>query len=845
MESAGETILSVPPLLHLLAIQQQQQKGNSAQNNAEGEVSSSSSSSSNDEVCSLGSANVSAIVQQQQQQMQNVMKQQEANDDNKSASAGLASDEEDRLEHKQQLLSQDDEDDDFVGKLEIVEDSTTPPSLFRQQQQQILQQLAEEEMHMKIDPPKDLQIQIPPVNGAAFVGGRHHHHTASSLLMPTDDPSTPTDQTLKALPVIKPPGDEKEERPSLSYKDLIIEAIESSPERRLKLSEIYQVIKYLHPYYQRRSDQWGWQNSIRHNLSLHDCFVKLPLKQTSANGVVGHFWTVVTRGPDEKPLGPTRRRTRGTGKAKKGASMAHNGGRQNAVPNLSSGTKHGTIKGLKGRQSVSSDSGVMSDEGGACSHSNSPTELGTRSVPLLHAHTESVAASARPQFSANLFQFSHPTSQTPTIQQQHHVQAVHSPLPAATAAVYQQHQPVQQQNSVMTPLELVMQLTQQHTHQQLQAVQQQPLAPLQQFSPVSKMTAAEVSAPAASTPSFLMPTNAVGGANGAFSPCDLQQLLTIAALTQQHQQQVGAVSSATQPQQQQQHPVVAVSAAANTNNGNNNNNSHSIQSSPPPPDTTTLLQLLNPAGTSSGGPPDGGLGLLSHLAAQLAPTRGSPAPFSSPQHQNNNSPLALAAAAATAELQRLHMIQLYAQQQQQQLQQQLAALLEQQQQQLQFRQQETTTSNPHASLADALAIAGGHEHSALVVQLFLSKLMHSPTASSTSSSTNNSSSSSSSTFEHQQQQMNVEVKSSPTPPPPPQNNNTLQLLDLQRAAFIMEQQQYQQVQAQQVELSNNNNNNENSNNRREVQAVQQLQQHQSMDTETKQELDQQQELTVV
>uniref|UniRef100_A0A183C0P3 Fork-head domain-containing protein n=1 Tax=Globodera pallida TaxID=36090 RepID=A0A183C0P3_GLOPA len=665
---------------------------------------------------------------------------------------------------------------------------------------------------------------------------------SSSLLIPTDEPSTPTDQALKALPVIKPPGDEKEERPSLSYKDLIIEAIESSPERRLKLSEIYQVIKYLHPYYQRRSDQWGWQNSIRHNLSLHDCFVKLPLKQTSANGVVGHFWTVVTRGPDEKPLGPTRRRTRGTGKAKKGASMAHNGGRQNAAPNMSSGTKHGTIKGLKGRQSVSSDSGVMSDEGGACSHSNSPTELGTRSVPLLHAHTESVAASARPQFSANLFQFSHPTSQTPTIQQNqqhHHVQAVHSPLPAATAAVYQQQQPA------MTPLELVLQLHQQQTQQQLQAVQHQPLAPLQQFSPISKMTAAEVSAPAASTPSFLMPTNAIDGANGAFSPCDLQQMLAIAALTHHQQQQVGAVSSATQPQQlQQQHPVVAVSAAANTNNGNNNNNnsSHSIQS-PPPPDTTTLLQLLNPAGTSSGGPADGGLALLSHLAAQLAPTRGSPAPFTSPQHQNNNSPLALAAAAATAELQRLHMIQLYAQQQQQQLQQQLAALLEQQQQQLQFRQQETTTSNPHPSLADAFAIAGGHDQSALVAHFLLTKLMHSPTASSTSSSTNNSSSSSS-TFEHQQQQMNVQVKSSP--PPPPQNNNTLQLLDLQTAAFIMEQRQYQQAQAQQpVELSSNNNNNENSNNRREVQAVQQLQQQQSMDTETKQELDQQQELTVV
>ncbi|KAL3091210.1 hypothetical protein niasHS_004144 [Heterodera schachtii] len=45
----------------------------------------------------------------------------------------------------------------------------------------------------------------------------------------------------KSSSVIKPPGDEKEERPSLSYKDLITEAIERSLERRLKLSEIYQV----------------------------------------------------------------------------------------------------------------------------------------------------------------------------------------------------------------------------------------------------------------------------------------------------------------------------------------------------------------------------------------------------------------------------------------------------------------------------------------------------------------------------------------------------------------------------------------------------------------------------
>ncbi|CAD5229426.1 unnamed protein product [Bursaphelenchus okinawaensis] len=152
---------------------------------------------------------------------------------------------------------------------------------------------------------------------------------------------------LAALP------DEKEERPSLSYKDLIIEAIESSPEKRLKLSEIYQVIRYLHPYYRKRADQWGWQNSIRHNLSLHDCFVKLPLKQTSASGVVGHFWTVVRDNEDKQ--GSSRRRNRNGTK----------------LTRCSSGKLGGINNNKKGRLSVNIENGIMSDE----SQSNSPTVM--------------------------------------------------------------------------------------------------------------------------------------------------------------------------------------------------------------------------------------------------------------------------------------------------------------------------------------------------------------------------------------------------------------------------------------------------------------------------------------
>ncbi|KAI1716456.1 forkhead domain-containing protein [Ditylenchus destructor] len=174
---------------------------------------------------------------------------------------------------------------------------------------------------------------------------------------------------------MRDPSDEKEERPSLSYKDLIIEAIESSPEKRLKLSEIYQVIRYLHPYYSKRADQWGWQNSIRHNLSLHDCFIKLPLKQTSASGVVGHYWTVV-RDAEEKH-GSSRRRSRAATKHSKHGPAGDKPGRRSPK---SSNNNNSNLKGPKDRQSVSSDSGVMSGEE---SHSNSPTSSGSATIAAI------------------------------------------------------------------------------------------------------------------------------------------------------------------------------------------------------------------------------------------------------------------------------------------------------------------------------------------------------------------------------------------------------------------------------------------------------------------------------
>lgn len=94
----------------------------------------------------------------------------------------------------------------------------------------------------------------------------------------------------------------EEPKPQHSYIGLIAMAILGVPDQKLVLSDIYQHILDNYPYFRSRGP--GWRNSIRHNLSLNDCFIKAG---RSANGK-GHYWAIHPANIEDFKKGDFRRR---------------------------------------------------------------------------------------------------------------------------------------------------------------------------------------------------------------------------------------------------------------------------------------------------------------------------------------------------------------------------------------------------------------------------------------------------------------------------------------------------------------------------------------------------------
>ncbi|OBZ84738.1 Forkhead box protein I1 [Choanephora cucurbitarum] len=92
--------------------------------------------------------------------------------------------------------------------------------------------------------------------------------------------------------LIKPPR--KRRRPPFSYSSLIAQAIMESENGHMTLQDIYKWITARYPALYN-ADDIGWQNTIRHNLSLNRCFKKVPkskLNVADSHKGKGGYWTI-------------------------------------------------------------------------------------------------------------------------------------------------------------------------------------------------------------------------------------------------------------------------------------------------------------------------------------------------------------------------------------------------------------------------------------------------------------------------------------------------------------------------------------------------------------------------
>lgn len=110
------------------------------------------------------------------------------------------------------------------------------------------------------------------VYGSPYVGQMNHNGQLTS-----QQPSQMQGRPMMIMPQDRIAHSRRRRRPPFSYSSLIAQAIASAPEGRMTLREIYTWISNAYPdlYSMEGSEGSGWQNTVRHNLSLNKAFIKV------------------------------------------------------------------------------------------------------------------------------------------------------------------------------------------------------------------------------------------------------------------------------------------------------------------------------------------------------------------------------------------------------------------------------------------------------------------------------------------------------------------------------------------------------------------------------------------